>query len=34
MTVAELLDRCSSAELAEWMAVYRLRNEEAQKQRR
>ena len=23
MTVGELLDRCSSAELAEWMAVFR-----------
>jgi hypothetical protein len=29
MTVAELLDRMSSAELTEWGALFRLENEEA-----
>jgi len=34
MTVAELLDRMSSAELTEWAALYRLENEEAAHQRK
>ena len=29
MTVSELLDRMSSAEMTEWMALIKLENEEA-----
>jgi hypothetical protein len=32
MTVGELLDRISSAELAEWGELFRLKEEEAKKQ--
>ena len=34
MTVAELLARASSAELTEWMALARIRSEEAARQER
>jgi len=33
MTVAELLDRMSSAELSEWAALFRIENDEATHQR-
>jgi hypothetical protein len=33
MTVAELSDRMSSAEIAEWMALYKIENSEREHQR-
>jgi len=33
MTVGELLDRMSSAEMAEWMGLYRIENSEREHQR-